>query len=196
MTGRAKTLSAAALALGAALLLAGCNGDSTDGKPTAAAMSASKTTAAATTSADPEAAIWDPCTIPDSAISALGLNASTKEKTVAGVDFTGWKVCSWQSEPKAYNLGILSSEHTLEETRQRTDYAEFTSLTVGSRPALQFRQPGAMHDLTCWLAVEVPNGMVEFNVINRYGTSGAKAGEPCAETRRLSEALAEYLPGR
>ncbi|WP_433729175.1 DUF3558 domain-containing protein [Nocardia sp. CA-129566] len=184
------------MTLGAALLLAGCNGDSTTGKPTAATSSAPKTAAAATTSVDPEAAVWDPCTIPDSTLAALGLNTASKDNKIAGVDPTGWKVCSWESEPKAYNLGILSSEHTLEEARQRTDYADFTSTTVGTRPALQFREPGATHDLTCWLAVEVPHGMVEFDVANRYGSSGAKAGEPCAQARRLAEALATYLPAR
>ncbi|MET8872276.1 DUF3558 domain-containing protein [Nocardia sp. NPDC004604] len=194
MTGRAKVLPTAALALGTALLLAGCNGDSTDGKPTVVTSSAPRSTAAATASVDPEAAIWDPCTIPDSAISALGLNTSTKDNKVAGVDFTGWKVCSWLSVPKTYTLGVLSSEHTLQEARQRTDYVDYMSTTVGSRPALQFRQPGTRHDMTCWLAVEVPHGMVEFDVINRYGVDGA--GEPCAEVSRLSEALAKYLPER
>ncbi|WP_433681610.1 DUF3558 domain-containing protein [Nocardia sp. CA-119907] len=196
MTGKAKLLPAAAMALGAVLLLAGCNGDSTEGKPTAATTSASKTTAAATTSADPEAAIWDPCTIPDSAISALGLNTSTKENKVAGVDATGWKVCSWQSEPKAYTLGVLSSDHTLEESKQRTDYTDYTSTTVGSRRALQYRNVGSSHDLGCWLSVEVPHGIVDFSVLNRYGKTGASAGEPCAQVRHLSEALAQYLPER
>ncbi|WP_330251579.1 DUF3558 domain-containing protein [Nocardia sp. NBC_00565] len=196
MTGRAKALPAAALAIGAALVLAGCNGDSTEGKPTAATTSAPKTTAAATTSTAPEAAVWDPCTIPDSALTALGLNTSTKENTVAGVDPTGWKVCSWQSEPKAYTFSVLSSEHTLEESRQRTDYVDYMPTTVGAHQALQFRGAGATHDLGCWLAVEVPAGIVDFHVLNRYGSSGAKAGEPCAETRRLTEALAMYLPAR
>lgn len=197
MAGTAKMPRAAALILGTVLALAGCNDNSVDGTPTPSSTKASaSTTAAATTSKDPEAAIWNPCDIPDSAISALGLNTASKDTTIAGADFPGWKVCSWLSEAKTYNFGILSSEHTLEETRQRTDYVDYSPTTVGSRPALQFRQPGAMHDLTCWLAVEVPHGMVEFRVNNRYGSAGAKAGEPCGEVRRLTEVLAPHLPER
>jgi len=198
MTGRAKTLRAAALALGAALMLAGCNDNSVDGKPTPSSTKASTgTTAAATTSTDPEAAIWNPCDIPDSAISAMGLNTATKDKTVAGVDFTGWKTCSWLSEGKTYSFGVLSSEHTLEESRQRTDYVDYVSTTVGSRAALQFRKPGATYDMNCWIAVQVPHGIVDFSVLNRYyGANAPKAGEPCAEVRRLTEALAQYLPER
>ncbi|WP_062991455.1 DUF3558 domain-containing protein [Nocardia anaemiae] len=195
MVGTAKMPRAAALILGAVLALAGCNNDSVDGTPTPSSTKASaSTTAAATTSKDPEAAIWNPCDIPDSAISALGLNTASKDTTVAGVDPTGWKVCGWLSAPKTYNFGILSSEHTLEETSQRSDYVDYLWTTVASHRALQFRPPGATYELTCWLGVEVPHGMVEFKVMNRYGTSGPQAGEPCAEVRRLTEALAQYLP--
>ncbi|WP_084508671.1 DUF3558 domain-containing protein [Nocardia pseudovaccinii] len=197
MAGTAKTPHAAALILGAALALAGCNDNSADSAPTPSSTKAStSTTVTATTSKDPEAAIWNPCDIPDSAISALGLNTASKDTTVAGVDPTGWKVCGWLSAAKTYNFGVLSSEHTLEESRQRTDYVDYVSTTVGSRTALQFRPRGATHDQTCWLAVEVPHGIVDFKVMNRSGTVGASAGEPCAEVRRLTEALAQYLPER
>lgn len=196
MAGRPKVLPAAAIALGAALLLAGCNGDSTEGKPTAATTSASKTTAAATTSADPEAAIWNPCTLPDTAIAALGLNTATKDSTVAGADFPGWKVCSWLSEPKTYSFTVMSADHTLAEIRQRSDYVDFTSTTIGSHPAIQYRNTGAVRDLVCYISGELPHGMVTFKVQNRYGSAGAGAGEPCAEVRRLSDALVQYLPER
>ncbi|MGW4773852.1 DUF3558 domain-containing protein [Nocardia sp. NPDC004278] len=192
MTGRAKVLPTAALALGVTLLLAGCNGDSTGGTPTSATTSAPHTSTAATTSADPEATIWDPCTIPDSAISALGLNTSTKDNKVAGVDFTGWKVCSWLSVPKTYTLGVLSSAHSLEEVRQRTDREGFTPTTVGSHQALQYQVVGDTQNLKCYISAEVPHGMVDFLVQNRYGVAGA--GDPCVEAHRLSDALAKYLP--
>ncbi|MEV4239613.1 DUF3558 domain-containing protein [Nocardia sp. NPDC049737] len=186
---------AAALILGAALALAGCNNNSGDSVPTPSSAKASaSTTTAASTSKDPEAAIWNPCDIPDSAISALGLNTASKDTTVAGVDFTGWKTCSWLSMPKTYNLAILSSEHTLEESRQRTDYTDYVTTSVGSHRALQFRKVGSSHDDGCWLSVEVPHGIVDFRVLNRYGVAGA--GEPCSELRRLADALAEYLPAR
>ncbi|MGY4100302.1 DUF3558 domain-containing protein [Nocardia sp. R16R-3T] len=194
MFGIAKTPRAAALLLGAALALAGCDNDSGGSTPTPSSTSgeAKTTTAAATTSADPKALIWNPCDVPDSAISALGLNTDSKDTTVAGVDPTGWKVCGWLSEAKTYNFGILSSEHTLEEGRQRTDYTDYVSTTVGSHRALQFRKVGSSHDLGCWLSVEVPHGMVDFRVLNRYGVAGA--GDPCVEVHRLTDALAKYLP--
>ncbi|MFI6364859.1 DUF3558 domain-containing protein [Nocardia sp. NPDC050630] len=188
---------AAALILGAALVLVGCNDNSGESAPAPSSTKASASmTAAATTSKNPEAAIWNPCDIPDSAISALGLNTASKDTKVAGVDPTGWKVCSWVSAPKTYSFGVLSSEHTLDEVKQRTDRTDFAPSTVGSRRALQYRDVGSSHDLGCWLSVEVPHGMVDFSVLNRYGSAGSGAPEPCGEAHRLADALAEYLPAR
>ncbi len=195
MAGTAKTARAAALILGAALALAGCNSESGDSAPTpSSASGAAKTTAAATTSAAPQATIWNPCDIPDSAIAALGLNTGSKDSTVAGADFPGWKVCSWLAGPKTYSFTIMSSEHALGEVRQRTDYVDFTPTTVGSHEAIQYRNTGAVSDLVCYVSAEMSYGVVTFKVHNRYGVAGA--GDPCAEVRRLSGALNEYMPGR
>ncbi|MEV4129248.1 DUF3558 domain-containing protein [Nocardia sp. NPDC049707] len=197
MVGTAKMPRAAALILGASLALAGCNDNSGGSAPTPSSTKASaSSTATTTTSQDPEAAIWNPCDIPDSAISALGLNTASKDNTVAGVDFTGWKVCSWLSGPKTYSFTIMSSEHNVDEVRQRTDYVDFTSTTAGSRPAVQYRNTGAVRDLVCYISVEMPYGIATFKVQNRYGSAGSGAPEPCSEVRRLSDALTDYLPQR
>ncbi|WP_433524275.1 DUF3558 domain-containing protein [Nocardia pseudovaccinii] len=193
MVGTAKVPRTAALILGAALVLVGCNDNAGDSAPSPSSTKASAgTTAAATTSKDSEAAIWNPCDLPDSAISALGLNTASKDNTVAGVDPTGWKVCAWQAGAKTYDFTIFSSTHTLEEVQQRSDREGFTPTTVGSHRALQYRVVGDKHQLKCYISAEVPHGMVDFLVVNRYLVQGAS--EPCAEVRRLSDALVEYLP--
>ncbi|MFX0580094.1 DUF3558 domain-containing protein [Nocardia nepalensis] len=193
MTKTARKPLAAALLLGVALTLVGCNSNSGDSAPTPSSTNASAhTTAAATTSKDSEAAIWNPCDIPDSAISALGLNTASKDTTVAGVDPTGWKVCAWQAGAKTYDFTVFSSSHTLEEVQQRSDREGFTPTTVGSHRALQYRVVGDKHQLKCYISAEVPHGMIDFLVVNRYLVQGAS--EPCGEVRRLSDALVEYLP--
>ncbi|MFD5177292.1 DUF3558 domain-containing protein [Nocardia sp. NPDC058379] len=171
------------------LVVAGC-GDSEGG--TAAPTTTAVSVAASPTSVDAEAKVWDPCSLPDSAISGVGLNAGSKKSDVAGVDFTGWKTCSWQDSAKQYTFSILSSEHTLAESRARTDFTDFTETTVGSRNALQLRTTGSTHDLGCTIAVEVPNGSVLFRLLNRVSASSPPA--PCAEVRRLTDNLAQSLP--
>ncbi|MGW6625718.1 DUF3558 domain-containing protein [Nocardia sp. NPDC055002] len=159
---------------------------------TATPQTSSVSVAASPTSVDAEAKVWDPCSLPDSAVSDVGLNVQSKKKDVAGVDFTGWKVCSWMDPGKQFSLAVMSSEHTLAESRARTDFSDWNSLAVGSHDALEFRQAGASHDLSCFVAVEVPAGSVMFRFQNRVSADNPLP--PCPEARRLSAGLVQYLP--
>lgn len=189
MTSWGKFLRGAALAVGATLVAVGCN-DATD-TPT---PTATTTVAAASTSksGDPDAALWDPCTLPESAISGTDLNQATREKDVAGVDFTGWKVCGWQAAARWYDLGVLSGAFVLDEVRRRQDKESFTPLTVGSHRALQYLDVGDSKRLKCSVAVENAHGTVIFKVTTRY--SVGKQGEPCQEAVRHADDLVRYLP--
>ncbi len=146
----------------------------------------------ASRSADSEATLWDPCTLPESAISGTGLNQATKERDVAGVDFTGWKVCGWQAAARWYDLGILSGVFALDEVRQRQDKESFTPLKVGPHRALQYLDVGDSKRLKCSVAVENPHGTVIFKVTTRY--SIGRQGDPCQEAGRHADDLVRYLP--
>ncbi|MBU3060944.1 DUF3558 domain-containing protein [Nocardia sp. NEAU-G5] len=194
MTQRSKTLSVVALTAAAGLTLAGC-GKTNTGSPTSAAQTttASSSAAAATTTASDSAVKqWDPCTIPDSAASGLGLNATSKTDQIAGTTFDGWKTCGWQANDKTYTFEMFTSSHTLSEYKQRTDYEGFTPITVGSHQGLQYHAVGQA-DIDCSISLQVTGGTVDFEVVNQYGKPGL--GEPCATVHRLADGLAQYLPG-
>ncbi|MFC6013302.1 DUF3558 domain-containing protein [Nocardia lasii] len=176
------------LALAGSVVVGCGGGERASGVPQTSVVSV----AASPTSVDAEAKVWDPCSLPDSAIGELGLNVGSRKKEVAGVDFSGWKTCSWQDSAKQYTFSVLSSEHTLAESRSRTDFTDFSDTTVGSHTALQLRTTGATHDQGCTLAVEVPDGSVLFRLLNRVSASSPPP--PCAEVRRLTDSLAVFLP--
>ena len=194
MSQRSKTLNVVVLAAAVTLALAGC-GKSGTGSPTtsAHATTASSSVAAVATPTDQSAAVWDPCALPDSAISGVGLNMTTKDNTVAGTQFPGWKVCGWRANAGWYDLGILSSSYTLDDIQKRTDYAGFTSTSVGSHHAVQYHDAADPDHLACYITAQVPNGVVTFDALTRYGSPGA--GDSCVEVRRIGDALAQYLPG-
>ncbi|MEV6359918.1 DUF3558 domain-containing protein [Nocardia asteroides] len=169
-------------------VIAGCG----DTEPITAQPS-STTAAAAPTNADPAAGLWDPCTLPDSELSAAGLNPSTVKKDVAGVAFEDWKVCSWQDSGKQYTFTMFATGHTLNEVKQRADYGEFVDTSVGTRPAVQYRTAGSSHDYSCSIAAQAPFGFIDFDVLVRH-SARTTAPEPCAEVRRLAESLAVSVP--
>lgn len=191
MTSWGKVLRGAVLTFAAAFTVAGCD-DATDTPTTTTTTAVASPSSSASKSGDPEAALWDPCTLPESAISGTGLNQATKERDVAGVDFTGWKVCGWQAAARWYDLGVLSGAFVLDEVRQRQDKESFTSLTVGPHRALQYLDVGDSKRLKCSVAVENARGTVIFKVTTRY--SIGKQGEPCQEAGRHADDLVRYLP--
>ncbi|WP_084473085.1 DUF3558 domain-containing protein [Nocardia alba] len=190
MAVRSAVVKVFGVAVVAGVTVVGC-GDGEQGTATPQTTSG-VSVAASPTSVDAEAKVWDPCSLPDSAVSGAGLNVGSRKNEVAGVDFTGWKTCSWQDSAKQFTFSVLSSEHTLAESRARTDFTDFTETTVASHKALQLRTTGSTHDLGCTVAVEVPNGSVLFRLLNRVSASAPPA--PCPEVRRLTDSLARYLP--
>ncbi|MFI6572706.1 DUF3558 domain-containing protein [Nocardia fluminea] len=187
MAGRGAVVRVFGVVVVAGLAAVGCGEQGT-----AAPQTSGVSVAASPTSVDAEAKVWDPCSLPDSAVSGAGLNVGSRKSEVAGVDFTGWKACSWQESAKQYTFSVLSSQHALAESRARTDFTDFTETTVGSHKALQLRTTGSTYDLGCTVAVEVPNGSVLFRLLNRVSASSPPA--PCQEVRRLTDSLAQYLP--
>ena len=195
MTGRREKLRISAFTLGAVLVLAGCSnvGDG-ETSPTRTSHIAQTSTGSGPISASINAsAPWDPCTLPDSAISAAGLNPTSKEKDVVGVGFDGWKVCSWRADAKWYDFSILSGQQvTLEDVRKRPDYGGFAPRSVGTHQGIQFRDVGDSDNLECYIAIGLPQGVAMFKVLTRYGVPGA--GDPCGEVGRVTDGLAQNLP--
>ncbi|MBF6285296.1 DUF3558 domain-containing protein [Nocardia cyriacigeorgica] len=200
---RAGRVRGAVLLAAAVLGVAGCS-ESTEGSPTAVGTVAASpesestsetgSTAARTSAKSGEAGLWDPCALPESAISGTALDTASKESGIAEVDFSdaGWKICTWKADADWYWLTISSGTPTLDEVKARDDFTEFSDTTVGSRRAVQFRKVGAAHDLRCNIAVEVPQGIVMFAAGARASV-GARE-DMCSVAGRHTADLGEYLP--
>ncbi len=200
---RAGRVRGAVLLAAAVLGVVGCSG-STEGSPTAVESAATSAasgetsgggSAAAGTSAKPEeGALWDPCALPESAISGTGLDPSSKGSGIAKVDFgdAGWEICSWKASAGWYSMTIYSGEPTLDEVKARDDFADFASTAVGSHQGVQYRTTGAGSELSCDIAVGLRQGVVMFSVVARPSV-GAKE-DPCGVVKRHASDLASYLP--
>ncbi|MBF6299383.1 DUF3558 domain-containing protein [Nocardia amamiensis] len=193
MTSRGNTLRAVALAAGAALVLAAC-GNNSDGTPTATGQNTSVSANASTAKTSPAkgAAPWDPCTLPDDAARASGLDPASKKQGTAGVEFDGWKSCDWRAFARWYNLGILAGTPTLADVQNRRDFVDFKPLSIANRRAVQFNLASDDDHLGCGVAVESPGGTVIFDMLGRYGEPQQE--EPCTVAVRHASDLAKYLP--
>lgn len=173
--------------IGVMALVAGCGG-ATDGAPVAESAT---TSVEATPVADGP---WDPCTIPDNAVEAAGLDVDSKESGARGItEIANWKICSWNNpEPNSwYLLGIFSSSNSsIEDVRQNDRFQQFTEdAALGGERFLRSGQDGSE---SCGVAFEVEGGVVYFVLDKRVVRDAL--GDPCVEVGRTAMSLRSSMP--
>jgi len=174
-------------AVGVMLFVAGCGG-ATEGAPIA--KSATSSVVATPVADEP----WDPCTIPDSAVEAAGLDVESKTSTLVGDApiSTDWMICAWRNpDPGSwYFLGVFSSDHDLAYLKGNDQFGEFS--VVNDAGAVQFRRTANYDEVSCGVAYEVVGGIVYFILDGR--ASREPQGDPCVEVERVGSALRPLLP--
>jgi hypothetical protein len=160
-------------------LMAGC-GSNTGGS--AVATSSGHDAVASTTAAD---SLWDPCTVPDSAIQAIGLDISSKKPN----DGDGYLICGWDSSD--YALSLYSLQKSLDEVKNNHNlYTGSQPVTVGGRAAVQLLVKSATPE--CDIAVAVPVGVVLFGVQSWSLTDNTP---PCDKAEQMASSLEPHIPG-
>ena len=132
-----------------ATMLTGCS-DGVEGSPVAAER-------------------WDPCSIPDEAIQATGLDPATKDEGWGkGIVVDDWSRCEFllPGGSEAYALSVKSSiDHTIAEARAKPANREGRDLVVGGRDAYLYKTEFGAAIRDCNIALDVPRGVVVFTVL-------------------------------
>ncbi len=106
---------------------------------------------------------FDPCTwIDDDTVKKLGYDPGTRKRTTdinAEYTFLG---CEFQSPDKAYGLGILSGNRTMDEGRKKftADGAQIEDTTVDGRAAMIIRTKTPD---SCDVLLQTKAGYVDFD---------------------------------
>ncbi|MFX0577026.1 DUF3558 family protein [Nocardia nepalensis] len=203
----------AALACGAAVLLAGCGTTTTrtggastapqqvpgDGAATTPTTTARETRAPApgtaentpTTSVSTTVAVWDACSLSESALSAAELDTATRER-ISNATFPAWRGCKWQSADRTYELFITSYDRPLEVELEPARYQDIRRTQYYGRAVVQYRAAQDTHKQGCYVGTAAAFGSIEFLVHNtRVQTD---VGDPCADANRVGATLFKSLP--
>ncbi|MBY4109547.1 DUF3558 domain-containing protein [Rhodococcus fascians] len=174
--------------VGLMMLVAGC-GESTPSAPNAALPTSTSVAPIAT---EP----WDPCTIPDNAVEAAGLDVESKTTNLFGDAplSNDWKTCIWTDpDPGSwYFLGVFSSTHDLEYVEANDQFDSFTA--ADENGFVQFRRTAKYDEVSCGTAYDVAGGIVYFILDGRAGRE--PLGDPCSEVGRVTKSLQASLPAR
>ncbi|MBJ8342310.1 DUF3558 domain-containing protein [Antrihabitans sp. YC3-6] len=174
---------AALVAVVWSLSAVGC-GSTTDGKPVEA-------TSTPTADPDEPAGLFDPCTeISDDLLRQMGVDPATEEADLAGVEYPGWKVCSWSGP--WYFLTVFVGDKSLDQMRENKSFTKFRDIKIGTRDALQYQSTSSMQDEDCFIGYAVNGGVVMIEVATMF--SEEKAEDPCDVVIRDAIALNSVLP--
>ncbi len=165
----------------------GCAG-ATEGAPLAASSTTSTVATPASTAA------WDPCTIPDEAIEAAGLDVETKSANLVGERpiSADWSTCFWRNPlPESwYSVGILSSTFSLDYLREAGPFEQFTA--IDGFDGLRFQRKIKYDEVSCGIAFGHEGGVFYFFL---EGLARIEPlGDPCVEVERLARSLRPSMP--
>ncbi len=217
-----RSISVATMALGAALLLAGCGPASTDSTsapstpnntvtsasavtattaaPTsvpapATTVASESTTEAPGTDTDRPAGSWNPCDTPDSALASAGLNVAS-EQPISNPGFPTEKSCKWKTADNALEFYVTAYGMPVGELRQTGKYVDFSSVTVAGRRSQQFRAAQDTHKVGCYIAVPASFGgdilLLASRIWNPQG--GTDGFNSCDDAQRIADSLVNHIP--
>ncbi|MCZ4080169.1 DUF3558 domain-containing protein [Rhodococcus sp. H36-A4] len=138
---------------------------------------------------------FDPCSIPDDAIAATGLNPETGSGWIEGISVKAWTNCGWAGPTPNpwYHFGVLFSiRFTLDEVRHNSAFQDFKDVRLGGRTALEFGLASMDPDEGCGTSFDTTEGVVMLTV-EALGTVPPQ-GDPCELVRRHTIELQQYFP--
>jgi hypothetical protein len=180
---------AAAAGLCAVLAVAGCS--KTVGGSGQTAASQTPTSAKLT-----KEQLWNPCSLPDSVVTAAGADPATKDTDPAFGERKDWKLCQWIAERSdgrwGHGMLVGSTTNTLDDFRRNTYFHDFGDVKVKDRDALQFYPGSAKPPQECGLAFNTGQGVVMIKVAKFIDSKTST--DPCALAVPAAEKIVDSLP--
>ena len=179
------------------MLLAACGTAVNTAPPTTAVGNPLKTAPTiamgnlSTTTAPITESVWDACSLSESALSAAGVDTSSKTR-VADAGNPAARVCKWQSADQSYELVVTASDKALDDQLASGKYNDVRRTQYYGRDAVVFRAVQDTNKLGCYTGTPATFGSIVLTVRNAHVQTGE--GEPCAEANRLGAALLRSLP--
>ncbi|WP_194852738.1 DUF3558 family protein [Nocardia sp. SYP-A9097] len=159
-------------------------------EPTSGTESAAPTSGATTVSPvdAPAGGSWDPCSLPESELTAAGLSTSTAAR-VSGSKFPA---CKWQSADQTFELIIVASGDSMDTVLAPGTYTDLRRTEYYGRQLALFRAAADTHKLGCLIVTPASFGSIVFTVRNtRVQTD---YGDPCGDAQRVGAKLFKSLP--
>ncbi len=161
----------------AVLALAGCGSTSVEGQ-------------AETTKPQAGEPTFDPCSIPDDALRAAGVDPASESRDILGVKQPGWNLCDWGGDGTA--ITVFVTARGLDEVRTSDRFTNFTPIELGGREAFTFREVTDTRNEYC--DVVFTSGTDTVMIKSGYFAGKTPAEGPCPRAVQNAQLLAPSIP--
>ncbi|QNG19313.1 DUF3558 domain-containing protein [Rhodococcus triatomae] len=134
--------------------------------------------------------LFDPCSIPDDALAAAGLDPATEDAGFFGVQRTGWEVCGWTGS--WFFIDVLSTSHTFDDVKNNPANTDLAPVDLPGREAVSFRHVSDDDAEVCDVAFPSSSGTITV----RSYKKGSEAAEEslCELALDYAHTFDEHLP--
>lgn len=154
----------------------GCGSQTVEGSPTAATQSGQPS--------------FDPCTLPDQALVAAGVDPATEDPDFFGVRKQGWNLCKWSD--RWYFLGVAATNIPIQAVRENPRNTAITPVSVGTRDAFTYREATPDNYEYCDVAYQSSDGSIIIRADMKH--SAEEQTDPCAIAISSAQALDPFIP--
>ncbi|MET9024123.1 DUF3558 domain-containing protein [Nocardia sp. NPDC004168] len=185
MTSGRKSRRLTILALGATLVLPGCDSSTDHAAPTVATSTSPSIAPDVPTG-------YDPCTdIPQSVLDSESLRSKDKQDSNASGGVK-WRGCAWL-QTDGYAPVITTTNITVDMVRDKK-FADTREYTINGRRAISTRQVDEHPDAVCTINVEMKGGSLEIFLSNPPSRKNTGSLDTCALARTLAEKVVPTMP--
>lgn len=175
--GLSNRFRAAICAVAGILALTGCGMTTVEGQ-------------AETTKAQAGEPTFDPCSIPEDALRAAGVDPATQSRDIVGVKQPGWSLCRWRGPD--YFVTIFAAGRPLDDILANPRFHDVTPVDVDGREAFTVRESNDTRNEYCDVAF--PSGPDAIMIKSTYFKGLPASDSPCPLAVRNAEALAPSIP--
>ncbi len=172
-------------AVAVVVTVAGC------GKSTSGTAAPTTTDTAAAT-----AALWDPCTnIGSDILQKLGVDQSSKDTGIGGVQQPGWKDCTWAYPPgHERSVTVWSTIHTIDEFKKKADDVDFVSISIAGRDGWRYHRVSDPNSEKCDLVFPAAQSSSGAYEISFYNLDPSVMTPPCDEAVSVAHLVVPLFP--
>ncbi|WP_430335055.1 DUF3558 domain-containing protein [Rhodococcus sp. ACT016] len=171
--------SVAVIAAVGVLGSAGCGSTSVEGQ-------------AETTKPEAGEPAFDPCSIPDEALRAIGVDPASEERDIMDVKQPGWSLCSWNKPDRAFYVTIFATGMPLDAVLTSERFTDATPIDLAGRKAFTVREKSDTRNEHC--DVVLAAGPDTLMLQADYGKGLPPSESPCPLAIKNAQLLEPSLP--